>query len=842
MRLANIAHLYVVRLKARVVLVQELFAVLGIAVGVALLFASQIASTSLNGSVAQLVSGVVGQSTYQLKARGPGGFDEALLGQVQRLPGVRSAVPVLDVDAYVVGPRGGESVDLVATDPRYVHLAGSLLSHLAGGVQVAHARVLALPSPVASHIGVGPLETVRLQVGGHVVRALFGLELTAHSIGGLVDSPIALAPLTYAQRAAEMPGRITRVLVRARPGEAGQVHAELVRLAAGRLNVEPANYEAALFNQAATPVNQSTQTFAAICALLGFMFAFCAMLLTTDLRRGLVRELRRSGATRGEAVKTLLFDALVLAAVAAVLGLALGDLLSIVAFSSPPGFLSLAFPIGSQRIITWQSVGIAVGAGAAAACVGVLIPMRDIWERPGRASERREHRFSMRLMAGMCAGGCACLAATAIILIAAPQSAIVGVVLLIGALLLLLAPALEAVVAVFARLQSPRGSGATALAIVELRSPQTRGRSIAIAATAAVAVFGSVTIQGSRASLQSGLDRSFHEIDSVADLWVTPSGERGLFTTVSFADALSAKLARLPGVRAVGSYRGGFLEYAGRQVWVLAPPSSLRQPLPSSQIVGGNLALANARLRAGGWAVISKTLAADQHLHVGQSFTLPAPKSMTFRVAALLTNLGWPPGAVMLNSKDYARAWESGDLSAYNLVLGAGVSVAAAQRAVRGVLGPGSGLEVQTATQREQSQQATSRQGLDRLTQIAVIVLMAGVLATATVMAGMIWQRRRRFARMKVQGYGHHTLWTSLIWESGLLIGVGCLVGAVFGVCGQLLLSHALVAVTGFPLILSVNSMVAFASFLVVTVAAAVCVAIPGYRAAAIEPYPWPSV
>ena len=48
-RLVNLSHLYLVRLKARVVLVQELFAVLGIAVGVALLFASQVASTRLNG-------------------------------------------------------------------------------------------------------------------------------------------------------------------------------------------------------------------------------------------------------------------------------------------------------------------------------------------------------------------------------------------------------------------------------------------------------------------------------------------------------------------------------------------------------------------------------------------------------------------------------------------------------------------------------------------------------------------------------------------------------------------------------------------------------------------------
>ena len=69
------------------------------------------------------------------------------------------------------------------------------------------------------------------------------------------------------------------------------------------------------------------------------------------------------------------------------------------------------------------------------------------------------------------------------------------------------------------------------------------------------------------------------------------------------------------------------------------------------------------------------------------------------------------------------------------------------------MLGPRSGLTVETARQREQAQQAASRQGLGRLTQIALLVLVAGVLATATVMGATIWQRRRRFARMKVQGY-----------------------------------------------------------------------------------------
>ncbi len=275
-------------------------------------------------------------------------------------------------------------------------------------------------------------------------------------------------------------------------------------------------------------------------------------------------------------------------------------------------------------------------------------------------------------------------------------------------------------------------------------------------------------------------------------------------------------------------------------MWVLAPPPTTSSPIPPSQLVTGNLALAESRLRAGGWAAISKTLATEHHLHIGQTFVLPSPRETAFRVAALTTNLGWPPGAIILNGEDYARAWESPDPSAYNVMLTPAASPTAVRREIRAVLGPRSGLAVETAAQREQAQQAASRQGLGRLSQIALLALMAGVLATATVMGATVWQRRRRFARMKVQGYDTRTLWLALICESALLIGAGCLIGACLGVYGQLLLGHALVTVTGFPVVPSANALVAFGSFALVTVVAAACVAIPGYRAAGVAPYPWP--
>ncbi len=840
MRLSNIAHLYCVRLKARVVLVQELLAVLGIAIGVALLFASQVASTSLDGSVAQLTNGVVGPSQYQLKARGPGGFSEAMLGAVQRLPGVRAAVPVLELQASVTGPADTRAVDVIASDARYIPLAGSLLRHFAD-TELTHVQALALPAPVAGAIGTNPFEAVEVQVGARRTRAIIAAELSARDIGPLVNSPIALAPMPYAQRLAGMPGRINHVFVQVRPGDDREVLAGLQRLAAGRINVEPADYEATLFNQAAGPIDQSTKTFAAICALVGFMFAYCAMLLTTELRRSLIRELRRSGATRWETVKTLLFDALVLATLASLAGLALGELLSIVAFSAPPGFLAFAFPVGMQRIVTWQSVAIAAGAGTVAACVGVLTPTWSMWvrARPPRAS--REHPFPTRATAAMLGGACACLGVTTAILLAAPQSAVVGIVALLAALLLLLPPLLDAILAAFEHVQRPLGLGATSLAVAELRSAGTRMPTLAIAATAAVAVFGSVTIQGSRTNLQGGLDRLFHDVSGVGDMWVAPGGEQNLLSTTAFSGVRQSSLLKLPGVATVGAYHASFLEYGNRRVWVLAPPATAASPIPPSQLLKGDLASATARLRSGGWAVVSKTLAAQHHLQIGDTFTLPSPRTATFRVAAMTTNLGWAPGAIILGGEDYVRAWESADPSAYTVNLAPGASRSRVSAEIRHVFTPTYGLVVQTAMQRERSQRAASREGLSRLTEIALLVLVGGVLATATVMGTMIWQRRRRFARMKVQGYERRTLWQALVCESALLIGTGCLVGAGLGVYGQLLLSRALATVTGFPVVFSANALIALTSFILVTVVAGACIAIPGYRAAGVAPYPWPS-
>ncbi len=833
MKPGNVLHLYRVRVRAR--LVQELFAVVGIAAGVALLFASQVASQSLKSSVAQLSHGITGRATLQLLARDPHGMPEDLLAQVRGIPGVRVAAPLLEASADATGPKGNQSVELVGADSSLRQLGGALVRHTELEPFAGIGAVL-LPAPLANHLGVTKFgKEVTLRLYGRTQQAPLYEELHEKQIGGLVASPIVVAPLFFAQEMSGFAHRVSRILVQPAAGMEGGVHAALQHLAAGRLNLENTGYDERLFAKAASASNQSTALFAVISALVGFLFAFNAMLLTVPQRRRLIADLRRDGYAPRTVIAVLLLDAVVLGVAACLLGLALGQELSIHLFGSNPGYLGSAFAVGTQRVVGWQSVAIATGGGMLAAVVAVLSPLRDILSRdPLAAITPKEGSAAGRANISTALGGVLCLIAATAILLGAPKLAILGMVLLIGALLLVLPAALDLALGLLTRLARRLTGVVPHVAAMELGA--ARARAIGVAATGAIAVFGAVAIQGAHADLLAGLENAGHDMNAFTDVWVSPPGSYNLLRTSPFSPTQQTTLERLPGVRSVRVYRGGLLDWGERRVWVIASPSEATPLLPASQIVEGTVTQATARLRAGGWAVFAQALAGEHHLHIDERVTLPTPVPTTVRVAALSTNIGWAPGAIIMTAEEYARAWGSTDASAYNVLLDPGTTPAQAAGEIRRALGPSSGLSAQTASAHAAEQNALSRQGLKRLTQIATLILVVAVLAMAAAIGNMVWQRRPRLAKLKLEGFPRSELWRTILLESVLLLAVGCLTGAVLGLYGQQLLDRALANVINFPVVYSVAAVSALLSLAIVTAAAVVIIAIPGYMAAGVPP------
>lgn len=839
-RLTSVLALYRVRLRKR--WVQELLAVLGIASGVALLYATQVASSSLAGPVQSLNDGIVGNSQLELVSRGSAGLDDRTYNAIIALPGVSRAAPVLEALGNVEGPKGGRGVTFFGADPRIVKLRGSLLKGFSSA-DAAQQETLVLPSPIGARIGAGVGDDVRLQVAGHTVTAPAVVAGRAQ-IGTLVDTSIALVPLAYLQNLTGHAHRVTRILVEARPGRVAEVRGELDRLASDHLDVRPANYETRLFDEVAKPWRQSSTIFSILSALVGWLFAVCALLVTASERRKLAIQQHDQGYPPSATLLTLAVDAVVIGVVGVALGLAGGEVLSRRGFESDVGFLSGAFPVGDLRIVTWQCFAIAGVGGLLAAVVGVLAPVRDVVvaslprgvrtlvQRSPRAEEGKG-REPLPIL------GLLCLAGAVAITFAAPGAAVLGLVLLALALVLLLPMVLAAVIAGFEWCnRRGRSAAAVELALQQLRARRWRTRALAITATGAVAVFGATALQGARTNLQGGLDGVSRNLSSVASVWAAPKGAGSVYGTTPFTPnpATTRKLAALPGVAGVELYRSGLLDLIGRRTWIIGQPLSVAAPIPEGEVLEGDLRRANARVREGGWGTISRALADDLHLRVGSFFILPAPRPLTLRVAAITTNLAWSGGAVVVNARDFERAWDSDVIAAYHVRLTPGTTPQEGRRVVAGALGPRSALRAETATERAARQSAASRGGLSRLRQIAQLTLLAAVLAMGAAMTGLLWQHRPVVSSLKLYGLRSGLMWRSLVIETSVLFGTGAIAGGLFGLLGQVLCTRGLQAVTGFPVVEGLRLDIAASTAALVVGASLLVVMIPGYLVARVTP------
>lgn len=823
---------------------QEALAAAGIAVGVALCFGVLVANTSIAGSAKRLINGVVGSARLQLSARSSAGFPEAVVNQAASLPGVWHTAPVLRVDVSIIGQRGRTPLLMEGVTPSLLALQSSAIHNLSTDVRLTEGGI-GLPSAVAEEVGAHAGGTVTLMVAGQQRKVTVGAVLGSQTIGPASGSPIAIAILPYAQKLAQLPARVSELLVQPRPGREAQVKSELIKLAGSRLDVTPASHELQLLAEAAKPNDQSTTLFAAISAMVGFLLALNAMLLTVPERRRFVAELRTQGFGPKQVLLILGSQALILGLVGSLLGVALGDLLARSLFKQVPRVLTYAFPVAAEQSIPLLAVVLAILAGVMAALFASAPPAFDLRRSRGVDSVMREtgeagNRLCDRVIGLSGAAGAGIVALVSLVVLIAPKMTVIGGVVLAIAVVCLVLPVFAIAMRALSPLAHRLHGSMLALAVIELRATATR--SVALAGVAALAVYGSIAILGARQDLIRGLDAAVTEYLATADVWVSTGNDT--LTIDRFADeGAMSRIEKAPGVAAVRSYQGALLDVGNRRLWVRARSSQAPRQLEASQIVEGDLASATARLRRHGWASVSSGFAEERNLKVGDHFTLPTPNGLArLRVAAVTTNIGWTPGALTLSASDFRKYWGAPGQplanapTAFEVDLKPDVSFAAGRQAVRAALADRPGLVVQSLPQREAVYETSARQGLRTLGQISTLLLITAALAVAAALSAAIWMRRFWFASLKTKGFSSTQLLRTLLWESAIVLGVGCLVGAVLGVYGHALASRWLELSTGFPAPFAFGETQVLIVLALVAGIALAIVALPGMRAARVSP------
>ncbi|HEV7938179.1 MAG TPA: FtsX-like permease family protein [Solirubrobacteraceae bacterium] len=816
----------------------ELMAGTGIAIGVSLVFGVLVANSSILGSTREAINAVNGSASLELVARSPRGFDQELAQRVSTLPGVQTAVPILRESTVMEGPNGHMLGQLVGVSPRIVGLQSSATKDLGAGAQLLQGGV-GLPSGVASAIGAHAEGQATLLVNGSRHRVLVRAVLDAGAIGSLAASRIVVTLLNTAQNLAGEPGRVTQVLVKAYPGKNRQVEGELRRLAAGRLNVEPANHELELAQTALKPTNQSTSLFAAISLMVGFLLALNAMLLTVPDRRWQIAELREQGYDSRQVIAVLGSQALVLGFVASVAGVLVGYVLARTIFDEVPDYLATTFPITGHQQIGFLVVVVAFSCGVLAAFGASILPIFDLRKSREIDAVLREPGEPGQGVGGDIMRNAALLG---LVFVALAMFMVVlnpGLAILSGVALAFAAPCFmpilfRAATGALGHIARRYHGKMVAIATIELEA--TAARSVALASITALAIYGSVAVGGARTDLIGGIDKGISQEWSTAAVWVTP--DQNIFDTDSFhVPGVAATISHAAGVASVSAHQGAFLDVGSQRLWIRAVPPGSASMILSSELRQGSLEGGRALMRQDGWAAVSSGFATEYGLHVGSPFTLPTPAGPTrFKVAAITTNIGWPPGAITLNTNDYSHYWQTTDPTTLAVAVKPGIRPSAAVRSIRQALGSTSALRVQTSSERIVEVKTIGRQGLSVLGDISSLLLLISALALAAALSTTIYQRRRRLASLKAQGFDRHQLWRGVLIESAVVLGTGCLDGAILGMYGHALADRYLRVSTSFPAPFHLGAAQIILTLLIVGGVSLAVVAVPGYSAAGVAP------
>lgn len=836
------ALLYLYRRRLRVHRVQEFLAALGVAVAVALVFAVMIANGSIAGSADEVVHAVVGPANLQMRARDSSGLQQRLLKIVEHLPGVLQAAPLLEQTGVVLTPQGrSRTAEFAGTE-----LSLALLNGLAHTLPIAALSPggVGLSRTIADELGVtdsvAGQDEVLLQLRGVTRRLKVAAVLGHEAAGALSQARVAVMPLARVQKLAGLPNRLSRILVQTRPGSEALVRGEMETLARGRLTVTGPNTEIAQLHQALGPSDQASGFFAAISVLLGFLFAFNAMLLTVPERRQAIADLRLIGTKRLAIVQIVTFQAMCLGLAASSVGLVFGYVLSRGVFHQSSGYLAEAFTLGTSTVVGLEPLLLAVLGGTLATFLASAVPLLDL--RRGRALDAVyfEDESPGNALGGLTqlrlATGAAGLVVLTTILFTlnASLSFVASGVLAVATVLTV--PLVFAGVLRVGTILADRFQRLTVLhvALASLRAATLR--SLALAATGAVAIFGSIALGGSRDDLLRGIDGFAHSYAADADLWVSnPSDNQAANTFMP--DNLTARIARIPGVASVNTFQGGFLELGDRRTWVIARPPGFNRRVLSSQISNGDAATAITQLGEGGSVVVSKQIAEEHRVNLGGRLALPTPSGeIHFRLAATTTNLAWSPGAIFIGSSDYRRYWHNSTPTALGVELEPGASPAGTQQAIERALGPSSGLEVSTARIREQRIDNLTSEGLSRLGEISMVLLVAAIFAMASALGSSIWQRRSSLAGLRLAGVRSSRLRRILLTEAGLMLGAGCATGAVAGIYGQVIIDGYLKRVTGFPVARLSGSLRPLEVIALVVAIVLAIVTVPGWSASRTSP------
>jgi len=759
--------------------------VVGVALGVAVVVAIDLASTSASRGFAQSTRAVVGRATHQVVG-GPSGVPQGLLLRVRAEAGVRASAPV--AEGYVLAiDHGRQPLHLLGVDPLS---EGPFRPQVGQGPRTAAGLETLmvgddaawLGEQTAARLGLAMGSSLRVQVQDRVETLRVGGILHPGGSGsaGLLDG-IVLVDVGTAQRLLGLGDRLSRIDLVATAEEVARVEAVLPAGA----RVVRASEQSRTAEQLTDAFELNLTALSLLALVVGVFLIYNTVMFSVVQRRAVLGTLRLLGTTGPQVFALVVVETAAASALGAVLGLGLGwalgqsavrlvartinDLYFVVSVTSAP--LTLASSAKGLVLGTLAGVVAAVAPAAEAARVEPIDALRP------SLVEERGRRIVPRVAGG---GVLGCLAGAALLLAAGrslPLSFAGLFAVVVG--LALLAPAATVAAMALAspacgRLAGTMGRHATR------RIARSVGRTgVAVAALAvavSVTVGVSLMIASFRDTVENWLDLSLR-----ADVYVSAPVAGGMRASPVVSADLPDRVRSAPGVADVETFRTARVGSPTGEVQLAVADSRRPRSAALYRYADGSAEDTWAAIRAGAVAVSEPFAFRHRLPRHGATVTLQTDRGPhDFPVAGVFYDYGSESGLVLISRDVYERFWDDRAISSLGVWVAPGHDPDAVVTALRSRLS-GSALLVTS----HRALKARALEVFDRtfavtqaLRLLAVVVAFIGVWSA---LLALQVERTREWATLQVLGLDPRRTWGLMLLETGLMGAVAGLLALPMG-------------------------------------------------------------
>jgi len=772
-----------------------LLTVAGVALGVAVFIAMHGANRAALSGFSDTVTRIAGRAALQVTA-GEAGMDEAVLDRVRDVREVAAAAPVIEAVADT-GLTGESNLLILAVDMigdssvRDYHLEADAVEVADLLEFLAQPDSLIVTREFADRNGLTTGSTLVMRTMNGVKRFTIRGLLRSGGMSSAFGGNLAVMDIYAAQQVFGRGRKFDRIDIVVAEGTAVEQAEIAVQAALGpAFAVDPPE----LRNQSLAALLAGYSVLmtmtSALALVIGMFVVYNAFAVAVTERRTEIGIIRALGATRRQVQMLFLFESVLVGALGAIAGMAVGraatGVLSVLTADLVTALSGM--PQASDHLALGRDLfGAATVGGILTSIVAAWLPARTAARLdPVQALQKgRTQTSSTRETRGRHIAAMAAAAAASVCLFEGSTSVFYWGYGLMTLAVLLLVPTLSAAFArrltVPLRAVFPVEGALAADSLIQApkrTAAAVAGLMLSVAVTIAMAGVGRASLD----SIEEWVTTVFN-----ADLLVSTSGSLNA-RSFHFPASMPDELERLPGVAGVQSVRSIVVPVNRWPVMIVAVQMQRSAKFNYARpIVAGDRDTMYRLAGEGRGAIVSESLTILQKLRLGDTIELPAPEGvLTLPIVGVFRDYSNQTGAIYIDLGLFRRAWRDNSLDLVHVYLSPGVDPLEMRRRILTHFEADHRLFVLLNADVRRYVSSVGNQWFNlTYVQIAVAVLVAilGIVNTITV---SIVDRKRELGVLRAIGGHRRQVKRTLCIEAVAIAFIGTVLGISMGAANLL--------------------------------------------------------